>query len=164
MNNQINEYVEISTNEELKEDMNKRMPKIALSGEIAEKVFEQRKKAKRKRITGGIVTGTLAVGAVVAGICLSPFTAGASAAAGGAFAAHALTITTAAGTTIAVSAAEIAILSGFVASALGCSVLIAKDLIKNYNIEIEKDGSKVYLSLKDKKQKTRKISANNQDE
>lgn len=161
MNNQINEYVEISTNEELKEAMNKRMPKIALSGEIAEKVFEQRKKAKRKRITGGIVTGSLAV---VAGICLSPFTAGASAAAGGVFAAHALTITTAAGTTIAVSAAEIAILSGFVASALGCSVLIAKDLIKNYNIEIEKDGSKVYLSLKDKKQKTRKISANNQDE
>jgi NCAIR mutase (PurE)-related protein len=117
--------VTVTTKEELELALKNKEANILVKGDLA-KVMQKKKKIKKAAMFSG-------AGMILAGVALIPFTGGASITA----TMSGFSIMTAAGTTIAASTAEVAILSGLAALGLG-SICIA--LLKEYSFEYTPDG------------------------
>ncbi len=124
--------VEVTTKEQLESALQNKEKKIIVKGELANKINKKKKIKTGAKILGGTL--------IVAGIALAPFTGGASLAVSG------FTVTTAAGTAVALTTGEIAILAGITAGVGALGISIA--LLKGYTVKRDKDGS-ITLSLKD---------------
>lgn len=117
--------VTVTTKEELKLALKNKETNILVKGDLA-KVMQKKRKIKKTAIISG-------AGMILAGVALIPFTGGASITA----TVSGFSVATAAGTTIAASTAEVAILSGLAALGLGT---ICISLLKEYSFEYTPDG------------------------
>lgn len=117
--------VTVTTKEELELALKNKEATILVMGDLAKKMHKKRKIKKSSIITGA--------GLILAGVALIPFTGGASITA----TISGFSVATAAGTTIAASTAEVAILSGLAALGLGT---ICISLLKEYSFEYTPDG------------------------
>lgn len=125
----------VTSEAEFKKALDEKKQNIIIQGDIAEKIIKKRKSAKKK---GVAVAGLGAAAMLVAGTLLAIPTGGTSIAAATASAFANITVagTT---TTIALSAAEVAMLCGTVATAVGCATAVIKDALKYYDIKVGKD-------------------------
>lgn len=117
--------ITVTTKEGLEKALKNEEPTILVKGDLA-KVMQKKKKIKKAAIISG-------AGMILAGVALIPFTGGASITA----TISGFSVATAAGTTIAASTAEVAILSGLAALGLGA---ISISLLKEYSFEYTPDG------------------------
>ena len=117
--------VTVTTKEELELALKNKETNILVKGDLA-KVMQKKRKIKKTAIISG-------AGMMLAGVALIPFTGGASITA----TVSGFSVATAAGTTIAASTAEVAILSGLAALGLGT---ICISLLKEYSFEYTPDG------------------------
>lgn len=117
--------VTVTTKEELELALKNKEAKILVKGDLA-KVMRKKKKINK----AAIITGA---GIILAGVALIPFTGGASIVP----TVMGFTATTVEGGAIALSTAEVAILSGVAALGLGT---ISLALLKEYSFEYTPDG------------------------
>ena len=117
--------ITVTTKEELELALKNKETNILVKGDLA-KVMQKKRKIKKAAVISG-------AGMILAGVALIPFTGGASITA----TAVGFSVATAAGTTIAASTAEVAILSGLAALGLGT---ICISLLKEYSFEYTSDG------------------------
>ena len=117
--------VTVTTKEELELALKNKEANILVKGDLA-KAMQKKRKIKKTAIISG-------AGMILAGVALIPFTGGASITA----TVSGFSVATAAGTTIAASTAEVAILSGLAALGLGT---ICISLLKEYSFEYTQDG------------------------
>lgn len=147
--------VTVSTKEELESAVKSNAEKIIITGELAKEIAKaQKKKSVAKKVGIGSAIG--AGVAVVAGIAAAPFTAGASAVAASipvtsAFIATetaGAVITTAGGTAVALSTAEV--IAGILGAlgALGIAAGTINSIAKNYNVKISAGSTTVECTRK----------------
>ena len=117
--------ITVTTKEELELALNNKEPNILVKGDLA-KVMRKKRKIKKSAMISG-------AGMILAGFALIPFTGGASITAS----VMGFTAVTSAGTTVGISTAEVAILTGLAALGLG-TISIA--LLKEYSFEYTPDG------------------------
>ena len=133
----------VSTKEEFERAVNNKIDKIIITGSLAQKIIAAQKKksiGKKVGIGGAIVTGA----ATVAGLALAPATGGTSAVA----AISNLVAATAAGTTMAVSTAELIVISGTVLGVVGFSASIINTVSKNYDVKVSAGSTTVECTRK----------------
>ncbi len=150
--------VTVSTKDELESAVKNNAEKIIITGDLAKEIAKvQKKKSVAKKVGIGSAIG--AGVAVVAGIAAAPFTAGASAVAASipvtsALAAFTATagagavITTAGGTTVALSTAEF--IAGILGTlgALGIAAGTINSIAKNYNVKVSAGSTTVECTRK----------------
>lgn len=126
--------VRVSTKEDLKRAIENKESEIILEGALAEKIIKKKKLGKYAMIGGALLA--------VAGAIALPFTGGASTPA----VVSGLTLTTAAGTIIEISTAELLAILG-AGTVVGSSVVgtVGYALYKSYSIEVAtgKDGKAI---------------------
>ena len=135
--------VTVSTKEEFERAVNNKIDKIIITGSLAQKIIAAQKKksiGKKIGIGGAIVTGA----ATVAGLALAPATGGTSAVA----AISNLVATTAAGTTMAFSTAELIVISGTVLGVAGFAASIINTVAKNYDVKVSAGSTTVECTRK----------------
>ena len=133
--------VTVSTKDELESAVKNNAEKIIITGNLAKEIAKaQKKKSAAKKVGIGSAIG--AGVAVAAGIVAAPFTAGASAVAAGAV------ITTAGGTAVALSTAEV--IAGILGAlgALGIAAGTINSIAKNYNVKISAGSTTVECTRK----------------
>ncbi len=117
--------VTVSTKEEFERAVNNNEDKIIVTGTMAQKIIDARKKKSAGKKIG--IASVLAVGA---GLALAPFTAGTSAVAALATT-SALTIGA-----VTLTTAEVIIICGTALAALGIAASVIDKLTKNYDVKI----------------------------
>ncbi|WP_010253001.1 hypothetical protein [Treponema primitia] len=130
----------VRTKEDLEKAKNNLPDTIIFEGEMAIKIQKAIKRKKSGKKVGIALAGAGAVAAIIVGIVAAPVTAGASLGATAVGISN-LTIGTAAGVAT-LSLTEVAIVAGVIVSALGVSLAVAKDLLKNYNMEFSNGVAK----------------------
>lgn len=152
------EAFEVETKEDLETAIKNKPQRIVLTGKIAEEYIEKHNKQKKMKKGIAIGSGIATVAGITAGILLAPATGGTSTVAsafafGGSQGFYAMT---AAGTSVTMTAGELAMIAGVTAGALGCSTALAMRLLKNYKImEITTSGG-TKIFFEQKKPKTNK--------
>lgn len=131
------------TTEDLARAYQRAADKIILKGKLCSAFIDALEQRKRRR-TGAIVGGAAlaAVGGIVATIATGGLAVPVAFASAAGFAA------TWAGGTVVMTTAELAIVSGLIAAALGVAGWMIKDILDNYNIQIEHNGTRVVLERK----------------
>ena len=127
--------VTVSTKEELETAVKNNSDKIIIIGDLAQKIISaQKKKSVAKKVgIGSMLAGGVAAGvATVVGLAAAPVTGGASAVAGVSY----LVATTAGGTVVALSTAELIVVCGTVLVALGISASVINTISKNYDVKL----------------------------
>lgn len=127
------------------ERVKKELPdKIIFEGEMAKGI---KKALKAKKIRKGVAIGggVLGIGELIAGVILAPVTGGLSLV--GAAPASLAAAIAFGGTTIVLTTAEVAIIAGVVAFAIGIAASVINDVLKNYE-ECEVKNGRVVLRRK----------------
>jgi len=119
----------VSTKEEFAKACNEKPQKIILEGEIAEQI-KRSIKAKKTGKAIGIGGGALALVGIIGGIVAAPITMGTSL---GVTAAGIAGLTVG---TVTLTTVEVAIVAGVIVSGFGVSLVVAKDVLKHYDINI----------------------------
>ena len=123
--------VTVSTKEELETAVKNNSDKIIITGDLAQKIISaQKKKSVAKKV--GIGSAIAAGVATVIGLAAAPFTGGASAVAGVSY----LVATTAGGTVVALSTAEVIAVCATVLGALGIGASVINTISKNYDLKL----------------------------
>lgn len=137
--------VTVSTKDELENAVRNNAEKIIITGNLAKEIAKaQKKKSVAKKVGIGSAIG--AGVAVVAGIAAAPFTAGASAVAAATTAGA--VITTAGGTAVALSTAEVIVGILGALGALGIAAGTINSIAKNYNVKITAGSTTVECTRK----------------
>ncbi|MCR5218981.1 hypothetical protein [Treponema sp.] len=133
----------VSTKEELETAVKNNTDKIIITGDLAQKIISgQKKKSVAKKIgIGSMLAGGIAAGI---GMLAAPVTGGASAVAGVSY----LVATTAGGTAVALSTAEV--IAGIlgVLGALGIAAGVINTIAKNYDVKVSTDSTTVECTRK----------------
>lgn len=137
--------VTVSTKDELESAVKNNAEKIIITGDLAKEIAKvQKKKSVAKKVGIGSAIG--AGVAVAAGIAAAPFTGGVSAVAAATTAGAVMT--TAGGTAVALSTAElIAVIAGAL-GALGIAAGTINSIAKNYNVKVSAGSTTVECTRK----------------
>jgi hypothetical protein len=133
----------VKTKEDLEKAKQELPEVIVFEGEMAErmqKAIKAKKIGKAVGISGGILFVAGAISAIVVGVVAAPVTGGLSLGAT-ALGVAGFTATIGSGA-IVLTTAELAIIAGVVVSAFGVSLVIAKDLLKHYDMEFSNGTAK----------------------
>lgn len=143
------EEIKVTNKEELENAVKEKQQNIVIVGEMAQifiKSFEKKRKLKKAaKITAITGCGVSAV-TIAAGIILAPATGGASAVLTVPAMAHAFAAVGAA--EVSLTTAEVVVICGVLATALGCGTLVLKDMFKHYDIKIKSGETEVVLNRK----------------
>ena len=131
------------TSEDLERAYQLAADKIILKGQVCSAFIYALEQQKRRR-TGAVVGG--AILAAVGGVVVTMATGGLAAPV--AFSSVAGLAATWAGGTVVMTTAELAIVSGLIAATLGVTSWVIKEILDNYNIQIEHNGTRVVLEKK----------------
>lgn len=137
--------VTVSTKDELENAVRNNVEKIIITGNLAKEIAKaQKKKSVAKKVGIGSAIG--AGVAVVAGIAAAPFTGGVSAVAAATTASAVMT--TAGGTAVALSTAEV--IAGILGAlgALGIAAGTINSIAKNYNVKVSAGSTSVECTRK----------------
>lgn len=131
------EVVVVRTKDDLNKVKQDKPQRIEFEGDMAKKIAKAMKAKKAGKITA-IIGGIVAAVTTFAAICAIPVTGGASMATEAGIYGLVAEVGT---TTVVMDTADILITAGVIAAILGCTVAIVKDVIKNYDMVVEKTSN-----------------------